>query len=65
MTGKVVRVVSDKGFGFIKADGSEDEYFFHRTAIKNGNFSSVRVGAAVTFEGEEGNKGLRAEDVYL
>lgn len=65
MKGKVVRLVSDKGFGFIKDVTGEDEYFFHRSAVKNGDFSEVKQGQEVDFEGTHGPKGLWAEEVYL
>lgn len=63
--GTVKRVVTDKGFGFIRpATGSED-LFFHRTAVANGAFEGLRIGDAVTFDVGNGAKGPRAEDVRV
>jgi CspA family cold shock protein len=63
MNGKIARLVKDKGFGFIKAGGSD--YFFHRSSVKGVAFEDLKEGAEVTFEEAEGAKGPRAEDVYL
>ncbi len=46
-----------KEFGFLKDDANEDEYFFHKTVIEG---SLVRDGDSVEFEGEQGERGLRA-----
>lgn len=64
MKGKVIRIIADKGFGFIKGEDNK-EYFFHRSAVKNAQLESLREGSEVEFEESEGSKGLRAEDVYL
>lgn len=60
--GTVKRVVSDKGFGFIKDDSGDNEYFFHRSEVKTG-FENLQEGDRVTFEAGRGPKGPRAEDV--
>jgi cold shock protein len=60
--GKVKRLVSDKGFGFIEAaDGGE--YFFHQSACQGMRFDELREGQAVTFDKSQGPKGPRAENV--
>ena len=47
-TGTIVRIVMDRGFGFIKpADGGND-VFFHVSALREGD--EITVGKAVTFE---------------
>jgi CspA family cold shock protein len=63
-TGKVKKIVADRGFGFIAADDGR-EYFFHRTAMQGGVFDSLRGGEAVEFETSQGPKGPRAENVRL
>ena len=50
-----------KGFGFIKDDESSKEYFVHSTGVKE----SIRENDAVTFDLEEGKKGLNAVNVKL
>lgn len=64
MNGKVKRLVTDKGFGFILGEDN-NEYFFHSSAVKNAKFESLQEGDEITFEESEGAKGLRAEDVYV
>lgn len=62
MTGKIDRLMKEKGFGFIKGEDHND-YFFHQSALGNIKFDELTVGRDVTFEASEGPKGLRAEDV--
>jgi cold shock protein len=51
-TGKITRIVRDRGFGFIKAEDSSEEIFFHRSALENGSFEELNEGATVEFESE-------------
>ena len=64
MNGKVKRLVTDKGFGFILAEDG-NEYFFHQSACTSMRFDDLREGQAVTFSKGQGPKGPRAEDVKL
>jgi cold shock protein len=64
MTGRIIRITRDKGFGFIKGQNNQD-YFFHKSALKNVAFADLTEGQDVTFEDSEGEKGLRAEDIYV
>lgn len=50
-----------KGFGFIKDDDSSKEYFVHINGLKD----SIREDDKVTFDLEEGRKGLNAVNVKL
>jgi cold shock CspA family protein len=60
LTGTVVRLLADKGFGFIQ--GPDDrEYFFHRSAAPE--FDRLDVGSTVHFLPTEAPKGPRAESV--
>lgn len=63
MQGKIVRLMKEKGFGFIRAE--EVDYFFHRTALKNIRFDDLVGGEEVEFEDSEASKGPRAEDIYV
>ncbi len=49
-----------KGFGFIKAEDGE-EIFVHVTGLKN----KIRENDVVTFDVENGKKGLNAVNVTL
>ncbi len=50
---------NSKGFGFIKDQDSEKEYFVH----VNGLVDQIKEDDEVTFELEEGRKGLNAVNV--
>jgi cold shock protein len=59
-TGTIKKVVSDRGFGFIKAD-DEKEYFFHRNSLDSSlDFDRLGGGEKVEFEIESSPKGPRA-----
>jgi cold shock CspA family protein len=68
MNGTVIRVLADKGFGFIKGDDGK-EYFFHRQDLQAGEFdyiaNDVEGGRTVQviFESVPSPKGPRAGDV--
>jgi CspA family cold shock protein len=64
MDGKVTRIMLEKRFGFIRGQDRK-EYFFHASALKNCTIEELEVGRDVTFEDAEGEKGPRAEDVYI
>ena len=50
-----------KGFGFIKDANSSKEYFVHSTGLKD----RINENDEVTFDLEEGKKGLNAVNVKL
>jgi CspA family cold shock protein len=50
-----------KGFGFIKDANSVKEYFVHSSGLKE----NIRENDEVTFDLEEGKKGLNAVNVKL
>jgi CspA family cold shock protein len=60
-TGVIKRMVTDKGFGFVRDDQTGLEYFFHRSGAAN--FDALQEGTAVEFRAGTGPKGPRAEDV--
>ena len=63
MTGVVARVFPEKGFGFIKEDGSNQEFFFHRSAVRGSIFENLTRGTKVEFDEEDSSKGPRAVDI--
>jgi len=63
MKGTIKMLVKDKKFGFITAEGKD--YFFHHSALKNASFEDLSKGQEVEFEDSEGEKGARAEDIYV
>ena len=50
-----------KGFGFIKEDNSTQEYF----VLTSGLHDNIRENDVVTFDIEQGKKGLNAVNVKL
>ncbi|MDF2451391.1 MAG: cold shock domain-containing protein [Bacteroidota bacterium] len=60
-TGTVKFFNETKGFGFIKEDESGKEYFVHVTGLSD----KIRENDNVTFDIQEGKKGLNAVNVKL
>jgi CspA family cold shock protein len=48
-TGKIARIVRDRGFGFIKSDESNEDVFFHTTAVVGASFDDLKEGQEVEF----------------
>ena len=59
MKGNVKMFNAEKGFGFIHAEDGND-YFFHYSAILMDGYKTLDKGAAVEFEVEPSERGLRA-----
>jgi CspA family cold shock protein len=60
-TGKVKFFNESKGYGFIKEDASDEEFFVHVSGL----IDKIRQNDSVTFEIKEGKKGLNAIDVKI
>ncbi|MDD5585256.1 MAG: cold shock domain-containing protein [Candidatus Omnitrophica bacterium] len=63
-TGKVKKLVRDRGFGFI-SDTDGKEFFFHQTSVADSKFDALNEGQAVEFEVESSPKGPRAVNVKI
>ena len=66
MHGKIARLFADEGYGFISAsDGGE--VYFHRNAVADGGFESLKRDDEVRFvvAEKEGEKGIQASTVKL
>jgi len=63
-TGKIKKIVRDRGFGCIN-DNDGREVFFHQTAVSTGDFNSLKDGQAVQFDVENSEKGPRAINLSL
>ena len=59
--GKVKFFNNSKGFGFIKDDASDNEYFVHVSGLND----EIRENDEVTFDLQQGKKGLNAVNVKL
>lgn len=63
LTGVVKWFNSQKGFGFIAANGKD--YFVHFRAIKSDGYKELKEKQTVTFTPKKGDKGMCAEDVVV
>ncbi len=61
-TGKIKRLMKDRGFGFIKGNDGQ-EVFFHRSSLTDLPFESLSEGQDVEFEIEQSPKGPRASKI--
>lgn len=64
MTG-TIKTKTDKGFGFITREGESKDLFFHSNDLVGVTFNELQVGAVVTFDVVEGEKGPSAKNVTL
>jgi CspA family cold shock protein len=62
MTGTIKRL-TDKGFGFITAEGLAKDLFFHSNALVGVTFDELKEGNTLSFDTEESPKGLNATNV--
>jgi CspA family cold shock protein len=61
-TGTVKWFKDDKGYGFITGDDGQD-VFVHFSAIQMEGYKSLAEGQKVTYEVQQGQKGLQAVNV--
>ena len=61
-TGKIKRL-TDRGFGFIETEGQDGDLFFHAKALVEVTFEELNEGDTVSFDIEEGPKGMNAVNV--
>jgi len=62
-TGSVKWFNESKGYGFIQADGINQDVFVHYTAIQGDGFKTLEEGDKVEFELVDGEKGPLATNV--
>jgi len=64
MRGKV-KMLADKGYGFITLEDGSDDVFFHAASLEGVQFSDLKVGDEMSFDVVEGDRGLKAVYVRL
>lgn len=60
-----VKTKTDKGYGFISREGEPKDLFFHSNDLVGVTFEELQVGANVTFDVVDGEKGQSAKNVKL
>lgn len=60
-----VKTKTDRGFGFISREGEAKDLFFHSKDLVGVTFDELQVGANVTFDVVEGDRGPAAKNVKL
>jgi CspA family cold shock protein len=63
--GKVKWFNNAKGFGFIVPEDGGEDIFAHYSTIKMDGYRSLKAGQDVTYEVQQGPKGLHAENIGL
>ena len=56
-----IKTKTDRGFGFISRDGETKDLFFHSKDLVGVTFDALQVGAAVSFDVVDGEKGPSAK----
>ncbi len=62
-TGTVKWFNDSKGFGFISPSDGSDDVFVHHSSITGDGFRSLKEGQSVSFDVQQGEKGLQATQV--
>jgi len=63
-TGKIKKVVRERGFGFI-SDTDGRELFFHQSGLSNAKIDDLKEEQKVEFEIEDSPKGPRAISISV
>jgi cold shock CspA family protein/ribosome-associated translation inhibitor RaiA len=64
VSGFVVRLFREEGYGFIRAVDGEEVYF-HKNSLPGGDFDHLEVGTGVQWVEEQGEKGPQASTVRI
>jgi cold shock CspA family protein len=59
---RISKLFPEEGYGFLETPGGR-EIYFHKNSVLDGGFERLKVGMAVRFAEEEGEKGPQASTV--
>ena len=62
-SGKIKKLVTDRGFGFVESDNGE--LFFHHSEVQGTTFEELQEGQTIEYEVGQGRKGPCATSVRL
>ena len=65
VTGVIKSIKRVEGYAFVTHLATGEDYFFHRSALKEGVFAELEVDDVVSFEPVDGPKGKRALEVRV
>ena len=60
---RVSKLFPEEGYGFLETPGGR-EIYFHKNSVLDGGFDHLKLGMAVRFAEEEGEKGPQASTVW-
>lgn len=60
-----IKTKTDRGFGFISREGETKDLFFHSKDLVGVTYDELQIGAVVTFDVVETEKGQAAKNVKL
>jgi CspA family cold shock protein len=63
LSGKVKWFNNAKGYGFIVADGRDEDLFAHYSVIQMDGYKTLKAGQPVNFDIVQGPKGLHAVNI--
>lgn len=64
-TGTVKWFNNAKGYGFVVPESGGDDIFVHYSSIQMDGYRTLRAGQPITFDVQEGPKGLHAVNIRL
>lgn len=63
--GKVKWFNNAKGYGFVLADGSDEDLFVHYSSIQMDGYKTLKAGQSVVFDTLKADKGIHAVNVRV
>lgn len=63
--GKIKKIMTNKGYGFIETDYQEGDLFFHKSNLDNLDFNDLAEGTSVEFDIADGRRGAEAVAIKL